>query len=45
MEQRTVLLVLLAILIVSTVGLYLIGKWISRYLGLSKEKERVLANH
>lgn len=41
MEQRTVLLVLLAILIVSIVGLYLIGKWISRYLGLSKEKERV----
>ena len=41
MEQRTVLLVLLAILIVSTMGLYLIVKWISRYLGLSKEKERV----
>ena len=41
MEQRTALLVLLAILIVSTMGLYLIVKWISRSLGLSKEKERV----
>ena len=41
MEQRTIMLVLLAILIVSTMGLYLIVKWISRYLGLSKEKERV----
>jgi len=41
MEQRTVLLVLLAVLIVSIAGLYYIVKWISRYLGLSKEKERV----
>jgi len=41
MEQRYLLLVLSAILIVSIVGLYLIVKWLSKYLGLSKEKERV----
>lgn len=41
MEQRTLLLVLAAVVIVSILGLYLIVKWISRNLGLAKEKERV----
>jgi len=41
MEQRTLLLVLAAIVIVSILGLYLIVKWISRSLGLAKGKERV----
>ncbi len=41
MEQSNLILVLLAVLLISAWGLYLIGKWIYRHSALSKETERV----